>query len=114
MTNRAQLLGRRILGALKNDSILLIPSTFALAVTIATASGKTFGLVRETSDGTFYVIDRDGRATHHSNFEGMIEAVSKLPGYRKPKARKTLIKALYHNPKMTGVSMGSFAPGVNL
>ena len=100
MTNKAQALGRRILGTLHNENIVIVVSTSTSSVTVVNVTtGKgIYTASTLCSDGTEYWT--------------LIECIRSMPGYPAPKAREPRMVAKTHGaPKYVGNSMGRFVPG---
>jgi hypothetical protein len=98
MTNKTQALGRRLIGALRNENVVVVVSTSLHSVTLVNA---------KTGKG-FITIYQDRLV---QEFGTLIGEIKSMPGYPAPKERKVYGRPSVRHTQTTGVSMGRFIPG---
>lgn len=100
MTNRTAALGRRIIGALRNENVVVVVSTSLHSVTLLNAkTGKAFYTASTLS------------TEHQAEMFVLLAAIKAAPGYPAPKERKVYGTPRVRHTATTAVNMGRFVPG---
>lgn len=114
MTNRTQALGRRLIGALRNEDVVLTTGTASKTLSFINAkTGKTFAVIILSDEGTptLYTDGMDNVETLYL-FGALVRAIKSAPNYPAAKDRQPRMQVKTHGaPKYVGISMGSFKPG---
>lgn len=97
MTNKTRALGRRIIGALRNENVMVITSTSLHSVTLCNAKTQKAFLTVSTDDV--------------QDFEGLLYMIRTTSAYPAPKERKVYAQPKIRHTQTTAVSMGRFIPG---
>ena len=99
MTNKTHALGRRIIGALRNENLVVVVSASLHSVT----------LVNAKTDKAFLTVSTDSV----QDFGGLLTMITTASAYPAPKERKAYGQPRVRHTQTTAVNMGRFIPGAS-